>query len=55
MLSATLLWGMPFIFAGKGFTAGTVSGILVAFLLWSLGVIAQLISGIRKDLIDNSI
>lgn len=54
ILSATLLWGLPFILAGKGFTSGTVSGILVAVLLWSLGVIAHLISGIRKDLILNS-
>lgn len=53
VLSATMLWGVPFILAGKGFTSGTVSGILVAFLLWCLGVIAHLISGIRKDLILN--
>lgn len=53
VLIATLLWGVPFILAGKGFTSGTVSGILVAVLLWSLGVIAHLISGIRKDLILN--
>lgn len=54
VLVATLAWGLPFILAGKGFTSGTVSGILVAVLLWSLGVIAHLISGIRKDLIINS-
>lgn len=54
VLVATLLWGVPFILAGKGFTSGTVSGILVAVLLWSLGVIAHLISGIRKDLILNA-
>jgi glycosyltransferase involved in cell wall biosynthesis len=53
VLATTLVWGLPFIFAGKGFTAGTVSGILVAVLLWSLGVIAQLISGIRRDIIEN--
>lgn len=51
VLATTLLWGIPFIVAGKGFTSGTVSGILIAVLLWSLGVIAHLISGIRKDLI----
>lgn len=53
VLVATLLWGIPFMLAGKGFTSGTVSGILVSVLLWSLGVIAHLISGIRKDLILN--
>ena len=53
VLIATLSWGIPFIYQGKGVTSGTVSGILVAVLLWCLGVIAQLISGVRKDLIEN--
>jgi len=54
ILFITLCWGIPFIYMGKGVTAGTASGILVSVLLWCLGVIAQLISGIRKDLIENS-
>lgn len=54
ILFVTLCWGIPFIYIGKGVTAGTASGILVSVLLWCLGVIAQLISGIRKDLIENS-
>ncbi|MEO6721254.1 MAG: glycosyltransferase family 2 protein [Ferruginibacter sp.] len=53
LLVATLCWGLPFILADKGVTPGTASGVLVSVLLWCLGVIAQLISGIRKDLIDN--
>lgn len=54
ILIVTLTWGVPFIFLGKGVTSATASGILVSLLLWSLGVIAQLISGIRKDLVENS-
>lgn len=54
ILIITLTWGVPFIFLGKGVTSATASGILVSLLLWSLGVIAQLISGIRKDLVENS-
>ncbi len=54
ILLITLAWGIPFIFLGKGITSATASGILVSVLLWCLGVIAQLISGIRKDLIENS-
>jgi glycosyltransferase involved in cell wall biosynthesis len=54
ILFITLCWGIPFVYIGKGVTAGTASGILVSVLLWCLGVIAQLISGIRKDLIENS-
>lgn len=54
ILGITLLWGIPFILAGKGFTSGTVSGILIAVLLWTLGVIAHLISGVRKDLVLNT-
>lgn len=54
ILFITLCWGIPFIYMGKGVTAGTASGILVSVLLWCLGVIAQLIAGIRKDLIENS-
>ena len=50
----SLGWGLSFILAGKGFTTATIGGVLVAVLLWSLGVIAQLISGIRKDLIENT-
>lgn len=53
LLLITLSWGIPFILIGKGVTSATASGILVSFLLWSLGVLAQLISGIRKDLIEN--
>ena len=53
MLLVTLSWGIPFILLGKGVTSATASGILVSVLLWSLGVLAQLISGIRKDLIEN--
>lgn len=53
ILVFTLCWGIPFIYMGRGITSGTASGILVSVLLWSLGVIAQLISGIRKDLIEN--
>ena len=51
ILVITLSWGIPFIVQGKGVTAGTASGILVSVLLWCLGVISQLISAIRKDLI----
>jgi glycosyltransferase involved in cell wall biosynthesis len=51
LLAVTLSWGIPFIYHGKGVTSGTASGILVSVLLWCLGVIAQLISAIRKDLI----
>ena len=55
ILLITLTWGIPFIFLGKGITSATASGILVSVLLWCLGVIAQLIAGIRKDLIENEI
>ncbi|HET7115468.1 MAG TPA: glycosyltransferase family 2 protein [Hanamia sp.] len=54
ILLSALIWGLPFIFQGKGFTTATAIGIMVSILLWSLGIIAQLISGIRKDLILNS-
>ena len=54
LLLISIAWGLPFIIAGKGVTSATASGILVAVLLWCLGVIAQLISGIRRDLVENS-
>lgn len=54
VLASTLIWGLPFIIQGKGFTTATAIGIMVSLLLWALGIIAQLISGIRKDLILNT-
>ena len=53
ILIGSIIWGIPFILEDKGITAGTGSGVLVSVLLWCLGVIAQLISGIRKDIIEN--
>ena len=54
VLLSAIIWGLPFIIQGKGFTTATAIGIMVSILLWALGIIAQLISGIRKDLIVNS-
>lgn len=51
ILVITLCWGIPFIYEGRGITSATASGILVSVLLWCLGVIAHLISGVRKHLI----
>jgi glycosyltransferase involved in cell wall biosynthesis len=51
-LSISFGWGLKFVLEGKGVTTGTSIGILLAVILWSLGVITQLIASIRKDLLE---
>ena len=46
-------WGLPFLLQNKGFTTGTTLGLLFSSLFLVLGILAELIALIRKDLIEN--
>ncbi|MBU3714434.1 MAG: glycosyltransferase family 2 protein, partial [Ferruginibacter sp.] len=48
----TFSWAVPFLILGKGVTNAAAIGFFLCIILWSLGIIAQLISGIRKDLLE---
>jgi len=50
VLVVSLLWGIPIMLQGRGVSVGTLTGILISFTMFLLGLIAQQIVMVRKDL-----
>jgi glycosyltransferase involved in cell wall biosynthesis len=50
ILLLSIAWGLRFLLAGKGVSNGMLTGILISFTMFLLGLIAQQIVMVRKDL-----
>jgi hypothetical protein len=51
-LLAGLCWGLPIVLAGKGISVGSMLGIFLGVLLFFLGLVAEQISSLRKQLVE---
>jgi len=49
----TLLWGIPFILAGRGVSTGTLLGIVSTLIFFFLGLITEQLSQIRRNQKEN--
>lgn len=47
-----ILWGVPFVIWGRGVSVGAMLSITIGLIAFTLGLIAEQLSGIRKDSID---